>query len=156
MKKLLGLALILTLLALSDSRLRALPANPTTCPANLTCSLTAAGTRPLTGSTTDGHAISIIGVLSFDASSNLSGFLAINSNGTVSSFSVSGATCTSGTGDGLGSINFTPSTGRPLVFDFVTYIASGGSTALLVADATAVTTNGADVLIGKCLPAPLS
>jgi len=156
MKKLLGFALILVLLQLSGTRSRADLANPTTCPTNFTCSLTAAGTRPLTGTATDGHAISIIGVLTFDASSNVSGFLAINANGTVSSFNLSGATCTSGTGDGLGSINFTPSTGRPLVFDFVTYVASGNGTGLLVADATAVTTSGADVLIGKCLASPAS
>lgn len=156
MKTLLGLASILVLLQVSGARLHAQPSNPTTCPTNLTCSVTAAGTRPLTGTATDGHAISIIGVISFDASSNITGFFAINSNGTVSSFSLAGATCTSGTGDGLGSINFTAAANHPLVFDFVTYVTSGGGTGLLVADATPVTTNGADVLIGKCLPSPLS
>jgi len=154
MKKLVGFALILILLQLSGTRSQATVSNPTTCPTNFTCSLTAAGTRPLTGTATDGHAISIIGVISFDASSNITGFFAINANGTVTSFNLTGATCTSGTGDGLGSINFTAATGRPLVFDFVTYVGSGSNPALLVADATAVTTNGADVLIGKCLASP--
>jgi len=154
MKKIVGLALILILLQLSGTRTRAALSNPTACPTNFTCSITATGTRPLTGSATDGHAISIIGVISFDASSNVSGFFAINTNGTVSSANLAGATCTSGTGDGLGSIDFTPQTGRPLVFDFVTYVTSSGGTGLLVADATPVTTHGADVLVGKCLASP--
>jgi hypothetical protein len=154
MKKLLGLALIIVLLQLSGTRSRAALLNPTACPTNFTCSITASGTRPLTGTATDGHAISIIGTISFDASSNVSGFFAINSNGTLSTANLAGATCTSGTGDGLGSIDFTPQTGHTLVFDFVTFVTSTGDTGLLVADATPVTTNGADVLVGKCLPAP--
>ena len=155
MKKIVGLALILIVLQLSGTRSQAQPFTPTTCPTNFTCSVTASGTRPLTGTATDGHATSIIGVISFDASSNITGFFAVNSNGTVASFNLTGATCVSGTGGTLGSIDFTPAAGHPLVFDFVTSTASTG-TGLLVADGTPNATNGASVLVGKCINSPAS
>jgi hypothetical protein len=115
--------------------------------------MTAAGTRPLTGTATDGHPSSIIGVLSFDSSSNVSGFLAFNANGTVANATFSGATCVSGTGGNLGQIDFTTKTSRNLVLDFVTYVTDGG-TALLITDATP-NPNGTEALIGDCKPAPL-
>ena len=157
MKRILGTSavVIAMLLSFSGTSLHAIVFTPTTCPTNYTCSLTASGTRPLSGATNDGHPSSIVGVLSFDASSTVSGFLSINSNGTLSSFSLSGATCVSGTGGTLGQIDFTTSAGHALVFDFVTYAAFGG-TGLLVADATPNAINGSAVLIGNCINAPSS
>lgn len=154
MKKLSGITLLALLLGLSGTGSGLSAAfTPTTCPTNYSCSVTAAGTRPLTGQANDGHPSSIIGVLSFDATSKLSGFLAINNNGTVSTFDLSGATCVSGTGGNLGQIDFTTATGHPLVFDFVTYATGVGGDGMLIADATPNATNGTEVVIGDCRPA---
>ncbi|GEM_PF-2496723 len=154
MKKLFGITLLALLLGLSGARSGfSASFTPTTCPTNYSCSVTAAGSRPLTGHANDGHPSSIVGVLSFDASSNLSGFLAINNNGTVSTFDLTGATCVSGTGGNLGQIDFTTAAGHPLVFDFVTYATGVGGGGMLIADATPNSTNGTEVAIGDCRPA---
>src|SRR5581483_9570337 len=106
MKKVLVIAVALALLQLRGITSNAATFTPTTCPTNYSCSLVASGTHPLVGSPNDGHPSSFIGVVTFDASSKVSGFLAINVNGKTSSFDASGATCVSGTGGQLGQIDF--------------------------------------------------
>ena len=156
MKRLSVIAIVVTLLLqLSGGSVHAIAAlTPTFCPKRYSFALTASGTRPLVGTATDGHPSSIIGTISFDEHSDISGVLAINSNGAVSELNVTGATCVSGTDGALGTIDFTTSTGHPLVFDFVSYVSPGGLS-LLFADATPSATNSTTVLIGTCSPVPV-
>jgi len=153
-RRILGAGLVIAMmLQYSGANLQAALPPPTTCPTNFTCSLTASGTRPLLGKSDDGNPSSYLGVLTFDASGHITGFLSIDNNGTVSRNDVAGATCTSGTGDQFGKLDFSTPAGHPLIFSFLTYATPTG-TGLLFADATPSDANDTTVLVGNCINAP--
>jgi hypothetical protein len=121
-----------------------------TRPSNYTCLVLRAGTRPLAGMPNDGHPISIVGYINFDAKSNITGVLEINANGRIVNVDLTkGAVCVSGSGSELDTIDVTPASGTPVVADFVTYMEAGGLN-LLLSDATQTAPADSSVLVAVC------
>ncbi|HLH77767.1 MAG TPA: hypothetical protein VKV28_13275 [Candidatus Binataceae bacterium] len=165
MKKLLGaLACLALLVPLSGGLAQGQSSpSPTVCPVNYQCSLLVTGNFPLEGQPTDGHPSSIVGFLSFDANSNITGIVSINENGhTATNISLTGdnAKCTSGSATTLGTLTATvtlpnTSTTFTLTYDFVTATTTAGQELMLSGETT---TSPADtpVSVGICKPSAVA
>ena len=154
MKKFAALAAIsILLIGFAGGKASSQAVSPTVCPVNYTCSLILTGTAPLAGLANDGQPSAIIGFVNFGPSSNISGILSINKNGTtVNNLPVTG-TCTSGTATTLGQVQITytiSGVSKTKTGTFLTYTSGAGRQDLYISNDTSTTPADTEVGAGVC------